>query len=62
MDAACRSSEGCHCAPAWPVIIGAVSSGPITAWADSGVAGPDPYEAAIRDDWADLVRRFAGAP
>jgi len=29
---------------------------------DSGVAGPDPDEAAIRDDWADLVRRFAGAP
>jgi len=33
-----------------------------TAWADSGVAGPDPYEAAIRDDLADLARRFAGVP
>ena len=32
------------------------------AWDDSGVAGPDPYEAAIRDDWADLARRFAGVP
>ena len=32
------------------------------AWDDSGVAGPDPYEVAIRDDWAGLARRFAGVP
>jgi hypothetical protein len=32
------------------------------AWDDSGVAGPDPYEAAIRDNRADLARRFAGVP
>ena len=32
------------------------------AWDDSGVAGPDPYEVAIRDDWAGLARRYAGVP
>jgi hypothetical protein len=32
------------------------------AWDDGVVAEPDPYEAAIRGDWADLARRFAGVP
>lgn len=32
------------------------------AWDDGGGAEPDPYEAAIRDDRADLARRFAGVP
>jgi hypothetical protein len=30
------------------------------AWDDGGGAEPDPYEAAIRGDWAGLARRFAG--
>jgi serine/threonine-protein kinase RsbW len=32
------------------------------AWDDGGGVAPDPYEAAIRDDRADLARRFAGVP